>query len=104
MSTLQTASALTYADWLTILGYAVGTVISVALAVWSLSWWLSRQFSATNSLIDAKLEKLQTILVGKMEYHERHDDQRFSDLRNEIFTLQLKEAAREGLRASKNER
>lgn len=103
MPALQVTSALTYSDWLTIIGYISGAVISVGVTVASMSWWLSRQFSNTNNLIDAKLEKLQTILVGKMEYHERHDDQRFSDLRNEIFTLQLKEAAREGLRV-KNER
>lgn len=38
------------------------------------------------------------ILLEKIEYHERHDDQRFAAISNDLWTLKLHNAARYGLR------
>lgn len=71
----------------------VGTFTSVV----ALSWWLNRQFNSVRELIYAKIDQTEKILLSKLEYHERHDDKRFSDLINEIWELKLRQAATQGL-------
>lgn len=89
-------------DWnllavvLTLAGTTIGTV-------GSLVWWLSRQFALLKSLVYETKE----LIVGKLEYHERHDDSRFLQLNNDlnsrvlqlnndIWTIKLRNAGIDG--------
>lgn len=71
----------------------LGTVTSVS----ALSFWLNRQFNAVRDLIFVKIDQTEKVLLAKLEYHERHDDKRFSDIINEIWELKLRNAAAQGL-------
>lgn len=71
----------------------VGVMVTVAGSVWTLAWWLSGHFSAIRKDIIA----LGKELLDKLEYHERHDDQRFSQVRDDIWDMRVRAAASEGL-------
>lgn len=72
--------------------------ISTAVAtVVTLTWWLSRQFDNMKSRFDKKLEEVKIYFSDKLEYHEKHDDIRFSDLKNDIWMIRLRAAAKEGV-------
>lgn len=75
-----------------------GIMLGVVGSVWSLAWWLSKQFGVMRSLVYDKIEALQKAILDKLEYHERHDDQRFTDIRKDIFTIQLRNASIDGAR------
>lgn len=87
-------SILTYADFVSLVTTMSGG-ISVAVG---LAWWISRQFSNTKNLIHEKSNDTQKVLLEKIEYHERHDDQRFAAITNDLWTIKLQNAARYGLR------
>lgn len=79
-------------------------VLTTLGAVWSLAIWITRQFSNTHGLVYKEIEKLRSQLTDKIEYHERHDDARFSEIRNlvseirnSIWEIRLRLAARDGL-------
>lgn len=69
--------------------------------------WISRQFSNTNSLVYKKHEDLKTFIINKLEYHEKHDDDRFyamsqdinlrfNTLSNDLWTVKLRNATIDG--------
>lgn len=87
-------SFLTYGD-LVSLATTLSAGISVAVG---LAYWIQKQFTATHRHIDLKSEQTEKILLEKIEYHERHDDQRFSQINNDLWTIKLQNAARYGLR------
>ncbi|SRR6266481_1392866 len=75
-----------------------GTIIGT---VGTLTWWLSSQFKSTRDLI----YKIKEDILTKLEYHERHDDKRFIDsrndlqtVRNDIWEIRVRNAALDGLR------
>src|SRR6266446_1738201 len=76
-------------------GLAVG--IFVGGTVWALAWWLSGQFSGTRSLVYEQLARVEQTIVSKLEYHERHDDTRFADIRNDIWDIRVRNASKDGL-------
>lgn len=80
---------------LTIMGTVVG-------AVWSLAWWLSKKFSDVKTLVFERIEKLETALEGKLEYHEKHDDERFNQIRNDLWEMRLQNAIHDTSRKSKD--
>lgn len=88
---------LNFNDYLTILGIAVGTVMSVATLAWGASQYFARQFNSTRQLIDNKIEKLELNILNKLEYHEKHDDQRFANLANDVWDIRIRNAARDGI-------
>lgn len=73
-------------------GFIVGCVF------WSLwaAWWLSKQFSTQRTYFFSKLEKVEENIISKLEYHERHDDQRFASITNDILTIKVRNAIRDG--------
>lgn len=71
----------------------VGLFISIFAAVWSLAWWLSGHFSN----IRKDFYALGKEILEKLEYHERHDDQRFSQLRDDIWDIRVRNAAADGI-------
>jgi hypothetical protein len=80
------------------LAFGVLTSLGIILgAVWGHSLWLSKQFNSLKDLIYSKVGALEDVLLSKLEYHERHDDKRFSDLHNELWEMKLRNAAMQGL-------
>lgn len=47
------------------------------------------QFLSLRTLI----YKMKDDILNKLEYHERHDDARFSQMNNDLWTLRLRNAA-----------
>lgn len=62
------------------------------LAAWSAAWFLFRQQSALKSLIYTKFDEVKNVFIDKLEYHERHDDQRFDNVRKDLQAIQLQVA------------
>lgn len=77
----------------------LGTLIGV---VWYANSWLNKQFSDTKKVIFERLDRMQEAFMGKLEYHERHDDQRFHDVTNDIWAIKVRNAAIDGIRAKNN--
>ncbi len=71
----------------------VGFLASVGASVWSLAWWLNGHF--TNIRKDVYL--LGKEILDKLEYHERHDDTRFSQIRDDIWDIRVRNAATDGM-------
>lgn len=74
-------------DW-TLIGYVGFVLTSIAAATWSLAIWLSKQFANLKSVI----YETKDAVVSKLEYHERHDDTRFQDIRKDIWEIRLRNA------------
>lgn len=66
-------------------------------AIWSLAWWLSGQFSKTHKLIYDQIKKLEDHFTNKLDYHERHDDQRFNTIHNDLWEMRVQNAAVRGI-------
>lgn len=67
----------------------------------TLAWWLSTQFKQIRDYILEQNEKTEKLLLEKLEYHERHDDKRFSDIVNSLWEIRLRNAAMEGIMSPK---
>lgn len=63
----------------------------------TLTWWLSRQFDNVKNRVDKKVEEVKIYFSEKLDYHEKHDDARFSDLKNDVWMIRLRNAAKEGV-------
>lgn len=72
--------------------YAVATAIFVGGSVWGLAWWLSGQFSGIRSLVYEQINKTADVIIEKLEYHEKHDDSRFEDMKKDIWEIKLRQA------------
>jgi hypothetical protein len=59
----------------------------------ALVWWLSNQFRDMRNLVYTKFDMLTKMFTDKMEYHERHDDQRFNSISNDIWAIRVRNAA-----------
>lgn len=84
-------------DQLNTFGMIAGLFLTVFGAIWSLAWWLSGQFSQIRNLVYTTAEKTRDVLLTKLEYHEKHDDSRFSDIRNDIWDIRVRNAARDSV-------
>ncbi len=72
-------------------------LMSIGSTVGSLAWWLSAEFKKIRDYILEQNEKTEKLLLEKLEYHERHDDKRFSDIVNSLWEIRLRNAAMEGI-------
>lgn len=84
-------------EWLTVVGMAATTMFVTISAIWSLAWWLSKQFQNMRHLVYDVSQKSEENLLKKMEYHEKHDDQRFADLTHDIWDIKVINAARDAI-------
>lgn len=73
-----------------------GIIIALISSVWGLAWWLSKQFDNMRNLIYEKIEWLQKTIIDKLEYHEKHDDDRFKSLGDSIWEIKIRNAAKDG--------
>jgi len=77
----------------------VSLISSVLLAMTTIvgtTWALAKQFANTRSSIFEKIDKTESTILTKLEYHERHDDARFSEVRNDIWEIRLQNAVKNG--------
>lgn len=58
--------------------------------------WMSRQFSLIRNLVYDKHEQLQKFITDKIEYHERHDDDRFNAVTKDLWELRVRNALVDG--------
>lgn len=72
---------------------AVATAVFVGGSVWGLAWWLSGQFSTLRHLVYEQIYKTEAIIIAKLEYHEKHDDTRFDDIKRDIWEVKLRQAS-----------
>ncbi len=77
---------------------------SVLLYAIFLTWFLANRFNLQEKSFIKKMDELYNKLIEKLEYHERHDDARFSAIQqdiqsratsvmNDIWTLKLQQAS-----------
>lgn len=71
----------------------IGIIASVGASVWSLAWWLNGHFNNIRKDVSA----LGKEILDKLEYHERHDDTRFSQIRDDIWDIRVRNAALDGI-------
>lgn len=76
-------------------GLAVG--VFVGGTVWALAWWLSGQFSEVRNLVYQQMTRVEQSILSKLEYHEKHDDSRFNDVRNDLWDIRVRNASKDGL-------
>lgn len=72
---------------------SVATAIFVGGSVWGLAWWLSGQFSSLRQFVYESIHKTEVALLSKLEYHEKHDDSRFDDVKRDIWEVKLRQAS-----------
>jgi hypothetical protein len=65
---------------------------TVATVVWSAAWFIFTQQIKIKDLIYVKFEELKNLFSDKLDYHERHDDQRFDNITKDIMTLRISQA------------
>jgi len=93
-------------DWNLVTGIIVALAAFIGV-VFTSALWLSKQFSAVRNLVYDKTEQLKEFIIEKIEYHEKHDDQRFSQLNkdmqannlavsNDIWAIKLRNATIDG--------
>lgn len=78
-----------------LVGLAVG--VFVGGTVWALAWWLSGQFAEIRNLVYQQITRVEQAILGKLEYHEKHDDTRFLGIRNDLLDIRIRNAAKDGL-------
>lgn len=79
-------------DWMAIFG----TIFLVMGSVWGIGRWLDARFYSTQNMLLTKMERMQEVILGKLDYHEKHDDQRFSAVNNDLWELRVRNAATDG--------
>jgi len=75
-----------------LVGLSVG--VFVGGTVWALAWWLSGQFSEIRALVFEQMTFVQRNILDKLEYHEKHDDTRFDDVRKDIWDVKVRLASK----------
>lgn len=72
----------------------MGTVFG---AIWGLAIWLTGKFSTLKGQFYDKMDKSMGMILDKLEYHERHDDQRFAALFKDLSDLRVRNATADAL-------
>lgn len=75
---------------------AIALGITIIGAVWGHAIWLSNRFTSIYKDIDAKFNTFLSTFNDKLEYHERHDDRRFSEISNNLWEVRLQNALSAG--------
>lgn len=82
-------------DWLTVVSMFSALVVFLITTGLYSSWWMSKQFHELRTLIYEAIHKTELTIVNKLEYHEKNDDNRFEQLRNEIWDIRLRNASKD---------
>lgn len=73
-----------------------GILLTIIGSVWTLAWWLSRQFGDVRSLVFSKIEQVQRFFSEKLDQHEAHDVKRFDEIQDDLWAIKLRNAAKDG--------
>ncbi len=79
--------------------YFFGIVGSLTFAGWCAAVYLNRKFNEVHDNIDEKTNSLEKNIIQKLEYHERHDDTRFSEIRDAVWKIRIRNAAQDGVQS-----
>lgn len=71
-----------------IAGSVLSSVLAMGGIIWKFSTYLAHSFSDIKDLINLKIDKV----MNKLDYHEQHDDKRFSDVNNALWELRIQNA------------
>ncbi len=74
-----------------------GSVSGVLITVWRFAIWIQQQFAQMKDYTHLRISELENKVLTKLEYHEKHDDQRFSEVHNEIWEIKVLNAASKGI-------
>lgn len=80
-------------DWLTLIAILSSAFMGSIGGVWGLAWWMQKKFDSTKNLIYTKIE----LVLDKFEEHEELDAKRFQDIRDEVWLMRVRAAARDGI-------
>ena len=78
----------------------IGTGMGLLLTIWRFAIWIQNQFSSLKDQIHKSVSDLEAKVLNKLEYHEKHDDRRFSEVHNEIWEIKVLNAAKQGMIAN----
>jgi len=84
---------MSFSDMLTLVAILSAAFFGSVGGVWGLAWWMQKQFSSAKVLVYQKSEEI----IKKLEYHEEHDDKRFQEIRDDIWLMRVRNAARDGI-------
>lgn len=79
----------------------VGIIIAVVGAAFAQSQRIDRQFSNTREFVSKRVDDVKEYFTQKLDYHERHDDQRFANINDNIWSLRVDHATQTALQRSK---
>lgn len=82
-------------DWAAI----IGIYLTILGSVWALGRYLDGRFTK----VFEKIENVKETLLNKLEYHERHDDKRFSEIREDLWETRLRMAVKPTRKNAKEE-
>ena len=78
----------------------IGVISTIVTTISALTWWLSGQFNAVRNLVFTRVESTGKAILDKLEYHERHDDERFNNITKDLAAIQIRNAAKDTLMAA----
>jgi hypothetical protein len=73
---------------LTLVSFTAGFIVFLG----SLVWWLSTQFAGVRKLC----YEIKDQVLDKLDYHEKHDDERFNSLSKDIWEIRVRNASLDG--------
>lgn len=65
----------------------------IATSVWSIALWINGHFN----ILRKELSELGKEILDKLQYHERHDDQRFGQIQEALTDIRVRNAANEAM-------
>lgn len=85
----------TTSEWIGLITFALSIMGSLITIGWVTALWLSKKFTEVHDNIGEKVLQLEKNIISKLEYHERHDDDRFSQVDKSIWEIRVRNAARD---------
>jgi len=73
------------------------TGLTLLLAILGAQWKLYSSIDVKFSEVKKVVYQIKEDVLHKLEYHERHDDQRFAEMNDNIWMLRVRNAAKDGL-------
>ncbi len=68
-------------------------VFAILSAISGSAWYISNQFNSVKSLVHTTVNNMRDVILAKLEYHERHDDERFEQVHKELWEIKLHNAS-----------
>lgn len=63
----------------------------------TIGWSMSGQFEKNRKAFYTGLAETEKKIISKLEYHERHDDDRFQEVSDRIWGIELRNASKDGV-------